>query len=226
MPKNTRATKVSDKDKAWNKKAETSKYAIKNVIENKIILIVCEGQTEKLYFESFPVYGLTVNDLNLKGQSKLKLVDSTKSYLSRTRKKYDEIWCVFDMDVRRGENEFSDFDNAVIKAMSNGYKVAYSNDAFELWFYLHFNYTDHQNLRGFYYKELGKIWNINYVDDGKKFNFCCQLYDLLNAEKASQKDAIQSAEKLHKNQINLNYHKQNPVTTVYELVKMLNNNLK
>jgi hypothetical protein len=62
-----------------------------------------------------------------------------------------EVWCVFDMDVKRGADEFADFDNAISKALQLGYKIAYSNDAFELWFYLHFNLTESQHLRSFYY---------------------------------------------------------------------------
>jgi RloB-like protein len=228
MPKSTKAKKVSDvkQEKAWLKKSEPSKYAKYTVSTNKTILIVCEGQTEELYFKSFPVYGLTVETLNLKGQSKLILVEKTKSFVKRSGNKYDEIWCVFDMDKTRGEQEFADFDNAITKAKSHHYEVAYSNDAFELWFYLHFNYSDQNNLRHFYYKELGKIWNINYEDEGKKYKFCSEIYDLLKTEKASQADAIQRAEKLYLLQKDLIYHKQNPFTMVFRLVKLLNENLR
>ena len=64
------------------------------------------------------------------------------------------------MDVKRGADEFADFDNAISKAVLLGYKVGYSNDSFELWFYLHFNFTDAQNLRTFYYSELSKRFGI------------------------------------------------------------------
>jgi len=43
---------------------------------------------------------------------------------------YDEIWCVFDMDVNIGGHEYQEFDNAILKAQSLGFNVAYSNDAF------------------------------------------------------------------------------------------------
>jgi hypothetical protein len=146
MPKKTQATKVTDKDKAWNRKSKPTSYRLESIPMNKSILIVCEGQTEKLYFEAFPVLGLRVDAINLEGQSKLKMVESTQNLLAASNVEYDEIWCVFDMDVKRGADEFSDYDNAIIKGESLGYKVAYSNDAFELWFYLHFEYTDAEHL--------------------------------------------------------------------------------
>lgn len=227
MPKKTKSIKVTDirGEKPWLKKVDSSKYVIETVELNKTVLIVCEGQTEKLYFESFPVLGLTVETINLEGQAKLKLVESTTEIIENSEKNYDEIWCVFDMDVKQGEKEFSDFDNAILKAIKLEYKVAYSNDSFELWFYLHYQYTEQQNLRTFYYEKLGEKWNINYVKDGKKWDFCLKIYDLLKNDKyASQKNAIKRAEKLFNNQSQLHYHKQNPVTLVFKLVNFLNKN--
>jgi len=162
MPKKTKVIKVTNEKHAWNRKSSPTGYRVETIPMNKSILIVCEGQTEELYFKSFPVLGVRVDAVNLKGQSKLKMVESTQEILNSSAIAYDEIWCVFDMDVRRGEDEYSDFDNAIHQAESLGFKVAYSNDAFELWFYLHFEYTDAKNLRTFYYEELGKRLGLNY----------------------------------------------------------------
>ena len=190
-------------------------------------MIVCEGQTEELYFKSFPVLGVRVDTVNLKGQSKLKMVESTQEILDSTAVAYDEIWCVFDMDVRRGEDEYSDFDNAIHQAESLGFKVAYSNDAFELWFYLHFEYTDAKNLRTFYYEELGKRLGLNYEKDGKRYDFCQKVYKLLEVhEQSSQSKALKRASLLYKEKSDLPYHRQNPVTKVFELVEELNRNLR
>jgi hypothetical protein len=227
MPKSTRAIKVTDQNKAWNKKPKPSGYRIDTIPINKTILIVCEGQTEKLYFESFPVLGVKIKAIDLKGQSKLKLIESTKEIVDSTDEEYNEVWCVFDMDVRRGADEFADFDNAINKALDLGYKAAYSNDAFELWFYLHYNLTNAQQLRTFYYTELGKRFGINYVRDGKKYNFCIQIYSILNKDiNSSQQNAIDRAKALFEEQKHLTYHEQNPITKVYELVEVLNENLR
>jgi hypothetical protein len=227
MPKSTRAIKVTDQNKAWNKKAQPSSYRIDTIPINMTILIVCEGQTEKLYFESFPVLGVRIRAIDLKGQSKLKLIESTKDIVDSTDEEYNEIWCVFDMDVKRGADEFADFDNAINKALLLGYKAAYSNDAFELWFYLHYSLTNAQHLRTFYYNELSKRFRINYVKDGKKYNFCVQIYSILNNDtNSSQQNAIDRAKVLFEEQKHLTYHEQNPITKVYELVEVLNENLR
>ncbi len=227
MPKSTKAIKISDKSKAWNRKPQPNSYRIETIPINKTILIVCEGQTEKLYFESFPVLGVKIKAIDLKGQSKLKLVESTKQIMESTDDNYDEVWSVFDMDVKRGADEFADFDNAINKALLLEYKVAYSNDSFELWFYLHYNYSDIQNVRTFYYEELGKRFGLNYVKDGKKYDFCLKIYTILNIDKnSSQQKAIERARLLFEQQQNLPFHQQNPVTTVYELVEELNRNLR
>lgn len=227
MAKSPREVKFTDRNKAWNRKSEPSSYRIETIPANKIILIVCEGQTEELYFKSFPVLGLTIEVANLQGQAKLKLVESTKDIINDTIADYEEVWCVFDMDVKRGADEFADFDNAINKAIDLGYKVAYSNDAFELWFYLHYSYTDAQHLRTFYYKELGKRFGLNYEKKGKKYDFCLQVYDTLNNDpNSSQSNAIESARSLYEKQKDLPYHQQNPTTKVYELVEELNRNLR
>lgn len=228
MPKKTKSNKETDirQNKAWLKKSTPTKYGIEDTVPNITILITCEGQTEQLYFESFKVLTSKVKVINLQGQTKLKLVESTEAILKKSDLKYDEVWCVFDMDVKHGETEFADFDNAINKALSKKYKVAYSNDAFELWFYLHYHHTNQQNHRTFYYKELGKKWDINYPNDGKKYDFCLQIYDLLKDGIASQEEAIARAEKLYQEQNDLDFHKQNPVTLVHKLVELLNQNLR
>ena len=127
------------------------------------------------------------------------------------------------MDIKKGDKELSDFDNAIESGFSKGFFVAYSNDCFELWFYLHFHYTDQKNHRKFYYKKLGE----NYEKNKKKYNFCLKIYSLLKSDQnASQYDAIERAKKLHENQKKLTYHKQNPITLVYKLVEYLNDNIR
>jgi len=225
MPKKTRAIKVTDRNKAWLKKVNPSVYEIETKETNKIILIVGEGQTEKLYFESFPVLTLTVEAVDLGGQSKLKLIEATEQIVKNSDKVYDKIWCVFDMDVKQGERDFADFDNAIESGLAKGYEIAYSNDSFELWFYLHYNFTQQRNHRRFYYKTLGERWNCNYEKEGKAYNFCLTIYDRLEKDKnASQAKAIERAEKLFLEHADLKYHEQNPVTKVYELVRFLNKN--
>lgn len=46
------------------------------------------------------------------------------------------IWVVFDKD------DFEDFDQAIKDGSKRGYTIAWSNQAFEYWLYLHFYYSD------------------------------------------------------------------------------------
>ena len=226
MPKRTKAIKKGDikQQKPWLKREKPSIYAIETRDTYKTILIVCEGQTEELYFKSFPVH-TRIKVVELGGQSKLKLIESTLSIIENENKTYDEVWCVFDMDYRQGGKEFADFDNAIKKGRELDYNIAYSNDAFELWFYLHYEYNDQKNHRTFYYQQLGKKWEVNYEKAGKTYSFCRQNYSRLeNDINASQEKAIERAKKLYENQQDLPFHQQNPVTLVYKLVLLLNEN--
>lgn len=227
MPKKTKEIKFTDRKKAWLKKVKPSAYQIETKEVKKTILVVGEGQTEKLYFESFPVLTLTVEVIDLKGQSKLQLIEATETIIQYNDRDYDIVWCVFDMDVKSGRKEFADFDNAIKSGHSKGYKIAYSNDCFELWFYLHYTFTQQKNHRQYYYKVLSEKWGCNYEKEGKAYNFCKAIYSrLIDDSEASQDRAIESAKKLYKRQSDLVYHDQNPVTKVYELVAYLNHNIR
>jgi hypothetical protein len=227
MPKKQSNIKKTDLkgQKPWLKKMNVSEYKIETVAPNKTILIVCEGQTEELYFKSFLVSTLTVKLFSL-GQSKIQLVQNTERI--QQIEQCDEVWCVFDMDIKLDVvNCIADFDNSIAKAKDLGYRVAYSNDSFELWFYLHYQYTDNENHRSFYYNQLSKLWDVSYEREGKKWKFCTENYKRLQSDpRANQEDAIKRAEHLFAAKKDFKYHKQNPVTLVYELVKVLNENCK
>ncbi len=218
--------KKTDQSAGWNKKANISKSAISSRIIPKKFLIVCEGQTEEIYFKSFPVLTATVSAKET-GRTKLALVKKAKELAKEDN--YDEIWCVFDMDINYAnqENQRNDFNSAIKQCQeTKKFKVAYSNDCFELWFYLHFAYSDQQNHRTFYYQKLREFWGINYEDKGKKLDFCKTIYSKLQNSNCSQQEAIDRAEKLFKSKTHDSPCDQNPVTTVFELVRELNKYLK
>lgn len=224
MGKKTKAIKFSDirAEKPWLRRTGDTSYNEESREMKKLILIVCEGQTEELYFKSFPVVSCTVTAFSI-GQSKESLVDSTMEL--KKEEEYDEVWCVFDMDYNSGAKEFSSFDNAINKALQNEIKVAYSNDCFELWFCLHYEHIDQQHRRDFYFDFLSNKWNMNYSNDGKKYEFCGTTYSTLKHE-GNQDLAIKRAKKLHKDQEHLPYSQQNPVTLVYLLVLLLKENMR
>jgi len=119
------------------------------------------------------------------------------------------VWCVFDKD------SFSDeaFGNAINKAKAKGYKVAYSNEAFELWFLLHFHYYDMALGRDDYIVKLTEHIKRKYRKND------LFMYEILLSR---QEKAIKNAKKLLSKYIPVNPSNNNPSTTVFELVEYLN----
>jgi len=225
MPKKTRAIKLTDRrgNKPWLKKKGISKYQIDTIEIKRTFLIVCEGQTEELYFRAFPVITARIKACPL-GCSKSKLVECTKAIVAD--ESYDEVWCVFDMDVKPDVvGQFEDYNNAIEEAERSGFNTAYSNDAFELWFVLHYQFIDQQQLRTFYYEALGNRWGFrNYDVDGKKRAFANTIY---RRTLPDQPTAIRNAQRVFEEVKDIRpYHLQNPVTTAYKLVMALNEHLR
>ena len=67
-------------------------------------------------------------------------------------KRYNQVWCVFDMDSFKAH-----FSNAISSAKAKEFKVAYSNEAFELWYLLHFSFHDADLSRQQYGEKLTKF---------------------------------------------------------------------
>ena len=226
MPSKTRNIKKSDADKAWNKHKQLSKIPLETREKGRKYLIVCEGQTEEWYFRKFPVATADVVSIGV-GMTNYRLVEEARKRMKED--KYDEVWCVFDMDFNPERNgQLEDFNKAVFADNGKNFRCAYSNDAFELWFYLHYQVTEHQHLRGFYYEQLGQLWVMNYERLGKNQEFSKNIYTKLKEDpNASQENAIQRAKQLIEKHIDLtNPHEKNPITTVFELVERLNTHLK
>ncbi|UKN03808.1 RloB family protein [Paracrocinitomix mangrovi] len=221
MPKKTRHIKITDQSKPWLRKKSLTKYKIEELQPKDSILIVCEGQTEERYFKSFPVSNAQVQPVGV-GCSHKSLVECAINMAED--EDYDQVWCVFDMDFKPGENgQFERFDNAINMTVSNGFNCAYSNDAFELWFVLHYEHIDQEYLRDFLFEKLSQFWDISYVREGKKWAFANDIYSRLERdERANQELAIDRAEKLFELNSDKPPHKQIPVTLVFELVKILN----
>lgn len=114
--------------------------------ENPVFLIYCEGKnTEPSYFNKFKLPFVTIESFG-EGRNTLSLVERAKQLADEARRKnqeFDQVWCVFDADPKP-DNPYQaeNFSNAIKKAESLGFGVAYSNQAFEYWLILHFE--DHQ----------------------------------------------------------------------------------
>jgi|AntRauTorckE5430_2_1112549.scaffolds.fasta_scaffold07899_2 hypothetical protein len=202
---------MARKDKRRHRKA---------IKRGKRFLILCEGQTERLYFKSFHDRGVSVEPRDPIGDRRKLVADAIKL----DDGSYDQVWVVFDLDYdpTRGKEQLADFDATIAKARKVGIRVAYSVDAFELWFVLHYTYVNSRQERSYYYNQLSKHWDMNYEREGKKAKFCLGIRELLEKDdNASQEDAIKRAKKLMELHAGELPHGQNPVTTVFELVEEL-----
>lgn len=219
-------TKKTDLKKPWSRKPEKKPFRVEEKPRDKLFLIICEGKnTESCYFQSFPVSKAYVESYGL-GSSKTALVKSVLEVLKNDEDaKRKEIWVVFDLDIKSDQSGQlrEDYNRAIEIARSKKLKVAYSNDAFELWFLLHYQYFDSQITRHEYYEKLNELWGCNYEKVGKQLEFCMKIYPLLEEDtRASQSSAISNASKLLQDQTHLIFSEQNPCTTVFELIEELN----
>lgn len=171
-------------------------------------LIVCEGEkTEPNYFLRFPIPQDSVVVVKGIGANTINLVREAIRLMSE--KKYHQVWCVFDRDSFTAEN----FNLAIQVAETNGIKVAYSNEAFELWYVLHFDYLNSGIDRRQYIDRLNQLLGFRYQKNS------IQMYDLIYSR---QKDAIRNARRLLSEYPNLSPLTNNPSTTVHLLVEQLN----
>lgn len=189
-------------------------------------LIVCEGsKTEPNYFKSFPkMAGNLVFDLTFDGGgiSTTKVLEKALEIRDKSSRKFDRIWIVFDKD------SFPDayFNKAILDAEKEGIKSAWSNEAFELWYLLHFAYRNTGISRDEYQKAIEKQVNaLIKFKNGKSGGFSYKkndtaMYKTLQ-EFGNEANAINWAERLEKAYTGQQYAKYNPCTTVYKLVQEL-----
>lgn len=182
--------------------------AVDRIETRQKFLIVCEGErTEPNYFNKFPVPKNVINVLGL-GANTDSLVKEAIRLRNQSDEKYDQVWCVFDRDNFPAKN----FNKAFEIASQNEIRVAYSNQAFELWYVLHFNYLDTAISRHQYKKILTRELKHKYDKKSKNIYF-----ELL----PNQKEAIKNAKTLY-SQYKTNDPLNNiPSTTVHLLVEEL-----
>ncbi|NES24807.1 MAG: RloB domain-containing protein [Symploca sp. SIO3E6] len=172
-------------------------------------LIVCEGEkTEPNYFRNFRVSKVVI-DIKGLGTNPSNLVQETKRLRDKEKEDYNQVWCVFDRDSWQAD----DFNSAIRSAEKENIKVAYSNEAFELWYILHFEFVNTGIPRKDYEEKLTKLLGEQY-----KKNSDSMYDDLID----KQNTAIKNADNLLKQYDPHNPAKDNPSTTVHLLVKELN----
>lgn len=222
-----RKTKITDANKPWNlRKTKVQPYQEDYIPIEKTFRIICEGEnTEPEYFKAFPVKTAKVDSYGL-GSSRKKLVELVIEIVKDEGEQ--ENWVVFDMDIQRDNVAVikKDFEEAIKLAEEHDIKVAYANDAFELWILLHYMYFDNEWTRHEYYEKLSDLWEINYEKSCKKLSFCKSIYQKLAAdESANQQEAMRRAKKLFDEQKDKTHSERNPCTTIHCLVNELNKHI-
>lgn len=182
---------------------------------HKRILIVGEGiNTEPSYFDKFKVPGVRVVAKGI-GEGTRKLVNDVEGVRKEEERKqgmpFDEIWVAFDKD------SFKDFEQAIHEACEKGYHVAYSNQAIEYWFILHFK--DHQGSampRTEYAKSLNELlepYGIGYDPDAKEIT-----EELFNVLFKNLQTAFDRAFRIYAGKCDRACPTEESVTTVFQLV--------
>lgn len=170
-------------------------------------LIVCEGEkTEPSYFAGFHAPSVVVIEIVGAGANTVSVVE--EAIARRGRSRYDQVWCVFDRDSFPKER----FNDALRRARNEGVRVAYSNEAFELWYLLHFEFCDSALSRETYKPRLSKYLGRPYrKNDPSMFKALADRQDT----------AIRNAVKLLACYDPPNPEADNPSTTVHVLVEEL-----
>ena len=187
------------------------------------ILIVCEGEkTEPNYFKSFDQmqYGSIVYNIECEG-GKINTVQVVDKAIELRDKAiasgfpYDTIWAVFDKD------DFNDFNDAIQLAKKNHILCAWSNESFELWYYLHFQYLDTGISRSQYIEKIEREIQNRTNDSNYRYKKKSpETFDILQRI-GDESLAIKHAQRLRESFSGTDYAAHKPCTTVYELVEEL-----
>lgn len=196
-------------------------------IESRI-LIVCEGEkTEPNYFKTFHKSnnGIFVVDLEFAGGgvNTIQVVDEAirrKAIADKRKMPFDAVWAVFDRDSFKAAK----FNAAIEKATANDISCAWSNEAFELWYLLHFEYRNTGMSRSEY---LGAI--AQHINNSPLYKKKCSYKYVKNDEwhfremttYGSLETAIENAKRLDALYNDTKYAEHNPRTLVYKLVEQL-----
>lgn len=124
-----------------------------------------------------------------------------------------KTFVLFDKD----DNPNMNFNKAIDKAKQNNIIPLWSNECFELWLLLHFNYMESNISRNDYYEKLRDL-----TKSKKYVKNMDNIFDEVNGINGTLK-AYKNAKKLYKTYKNQPYKDMAPCTTVFILIDEINN---
>lgn len=178
--------------------------------QNQIILNLFQNKSAKLSDIEFDGGGI----------STLKVVEKAIELRDKSKQKYDRVWAVFDRDSFKANS----FNSAILKANANNISCAWSNEAFELWYLLHFHNRITAMTRDEYKKSIEDAVNTKLGKRKNAFQYKKndnEMYSLLS-KLGSQDFAINWAKELANGITGRQFANYNPQTMVFKLVEELN----
>ncbi len=186
---------------------------------NPVVYLICEGsETEVRYFKRFRSRGCHIDIIPITSQYKAadKLVQKAQATMGHNPYYPDDgdvIWCVFDRD----DNTDEMLRRAGQLAEKEGYLLAYSNPAFELWYLLHFQ--DQTAPLADCNAVIRQLKQKNYLPQYEKNK---DVYEqLLPLQGVALSRAKKRMQKLKAGKDEILCRGSNPATTVAELVEYL-----
>lgn len=176
----------------------------------RLFYIYCEGErTEPLYFKAMrQELRLPTIDIRVIGAGgvAITVVEKAVEELVDIDKLFDEIWCVFDTEIKEDNPTLN---NAVELAKRKMINIAVSNPAFEYWYFLHFECSDRAFVNATEVRECLKHHIENYQKNVDVFE---QVWERTER-------AIENAEILRNRSADPWGSMPNPSTSVDVLVK-------
>lgn len=218
-------------DDLFKKRREARKqrqHEIKTPKANSYLIVTEGKRTEPYYFNGLKrlivdkiggmvnVVELPSIDIHGEGSSTGKLIEVTEQLVKEAKVLYQNTWVVFDKD------DFEDFDQAIKDGLNKGYNVAWSNQAFEYWLYLHFHYSDSALHRDEWNGKLDVIFKEYGLGNGTYQKNYEDIYNMVNCNDGVN-TAIRNA-KRRMADFNSSQEKPSefdPGTMVYKLVEEL-----
>ena len=188
--------------------------------ERQYFLIVSEGvRTEPIYFEylgsMLPKHLVETIEVKGAGDNTINVVKKAIQLRDERKKntelpQFDQVWAVYDKD------DFPDkhYNDAIILAQKEGIESGHSNESFELWYILHFQFLQSALHRTSYITALSKILSIRYKKNS--LDIAKQIHN-----KGDVNQAIAWAYNLEAMHADNNPSVSCPYTRVYVLVERL-----